>query len=66
MTIGLEDEPEAVDLEVFQREIEACDVRLSFLSQNGYDGARVGMFRQELHERRDRAEQQLAALLSSV
>ncbi|HXY17647.1 MAG TPA: hypothetical protein VEH79_05725 [Gaiellaceae bacterium] len=60
------DEREADELDTLRREIEACDVRLNFLTQNGYDDRRVGMFRQELHERRDRAEQQLAALISSI
>ena len=56
------DESETVDLVALQREIQACDIRLNFLAQNGYDDTHVGTFRQELLERRNRAEQQLAAL----
>ena len=44
------------------REIEACSVRLRFLTVAGYDADRVGPFRQELNERRDRALESLAAL----
>jgi hypothetical protein len=44
------------------RAIEACDVRLRFLTVAGYDEARVSTYRQELLARRAEAVESLAAL----
>jgi hypothetical protein len=44
------------------REIEACDVRLRFLTIAGYDEKRVIVYRQELLARRAEAAESLAAL----
>lgn len=48
--------------QALEREIEACDVRLRFLTQAGYDESRLGPFRTELLERRREAEDRLAAI----
>ena len=50
------------EMRELEREIEACDVRLRFLTAAGYDESRLGPFRHELLERRREAEQRLALL----
>jgi hypothetical protein len=44
------------------REIDACDVRLRFLTSAGYDQTRLESFREELRARRAEAVESLAAL----
>ncbi len=52
----------ADEVVVLEKQIEACEVRLRFLTVSGYDDTRLDGFRSELLARRADAEERLAEL----